>query len=266
MEQGQPAFAGSLTSKSEYHDRIDRQYNDASAHYDRVKTLPYAFAEEATIRSVLPKLDGLRVLDLGCGTGYYTRAWRREGASDVLGVDAASGMIKLAREIEAARPLGVSYAVADGASIPRYGQFDVITPIWMFNYAKDVAEHHQMLARCAENLAPGGVVVALCSNPDVDFNAMAQYSRYGLNMERGDNFGDLTVCHIKLNLDPPVTFDGFFWPSGVVEDSMQRAGLVDIQRHPVAMPGHPPGAPGASYWAELAANPPFALFTARHAR
>lgn len=264
MDEPQPTAERSAESKSAHHDRIDRQYNDVSIHYDRVKTLPYALAEEATIRSVLPDLSGLRVLDIGCGTGYYTRAWRRQGAAEVLGVDAASGMIDIAREIETAEPLGVSYAVADGASIPRYGQFDVITPIWVFNYAKDVDEHHQMLARCVDNLAPGGTVVALCSNPDIDLNEMAVYPRYGLSIEHGDDFGDLTVCHIQLNLDPPVSFDGFFWPTGVVEESMQRAGLVDIQRHPVCMPGHPPGNPGASYWAELAANPPFALFTARH--
>ena len=48
---------------------------------------------------------GDRVLDIGCGPGHYGVELARRGASEVLGIDFAEGMIQLARE--RARTAGV---------------------------------------------------------------------------------------------------------------------------------------------------------------
>jgi len=43
--------------------------------------------EEPAIRSLLPNLHGLRVLDLGCGFGDFCRFARANGALSVVGVE-----------------------------------------------------------------------------------------------------------------------------------------------------------------------------------
>ncbi len=49
--------------------------------------------EWPTLRSMLPSLEGLRVLDLGCGFGWFARWAREMGAESVVGVDLSEKML-----------------------------------------------------------------------------------------------------------------------------------------------------------------------------
>lgn len=49
------------------------------------------------VRSLLPDVDGERVLDSGCGPGTYA-GWLAERGADVVGVDVSSRMVEIARE------------------------------------------------------------------------------------------------------------------------------------------------------------------------
>jgi SAM-dependent methyltransferase len=54
-------------------------------------------AEWPAIRALLPDLDGKRVVDLGCGFGWFARWARQHGARHVLGLDLSENMIGRAR-------------------------------------------------------------------------------------------------------------------------------------------------------------------------
>lgn len=248
---------------SDYVDRAVNEYQGVSGRYDRVKNLPYAMVERETVCSALPDLTGKRVLDIGCGTGYYARLFARLGARTVVGVDVVPEMVELAREIESSAPLGITYEVHDLAELPVLGEFDVVAPVWALPYAKDTDEYAVMARNCASNLAPGGTLVALCDNPDIDVPGMSVYPRYGLTITPQDTIGDLRVVLIEMDVEPPVGFTGFHHPAGIVEKSLDGAGLVDVRRGQVIAPGHTEEEPGQGYWAALVANPPFALYTAR---
>lgn len=248
--------------KSDHHDRISEQYQASSTQYDSVKNLPYAFAERETLLSGMPDLAGKRVLDVACGTGFYSRVFKRLGAETVVGVDIEQSMVDVARQVETEQPLGITYEVGDAAELPVLGVFDVVAPIWAFVHAKDTAEYHKMVARCAANLVSGGTMVALCSNPDIDLGKMSVYPRYGLSITPKEQYGNLQVIHIEMDVEPHVGFDGFFWPAGTTEEAMEKAGLVDVRRLPNRAPGHVTGLSERGYWADFVANPPFALYTA----
>jgi ubiquinone/menaquinone biosynthesis C-methylase UbiE len=53
--------------------------------------------EWPALRALLPALGGLRVLDLGCGFGWFSRWARQNGASRVLGIDVSRKMLTRAR-------------------------------------------------------------------------------------------------------------------------------------------------------------------------
>lgn len=55
-------------------------------------------AEWPALRSMLPELAGLRVLDLGCGFGWFCRYARSSGATSVVGIDLSAKMLQRARE------------------------------------------------------------------------------------------------------------------------------------------------------------------------
>src|SRR5207248_886305 len=71
---------------------------------------------DPTLLRVLGPVAGLDVLDLACGNGYLSRRFAREGAC-VVGVDASAPIVERARARETAKPLGVTYHVADAARL-----------------------------------------------------------------------------------------------------------------------------------------------------
>lgn len=67
--------------------------------------------EWPAIRAVLPALKGKRIVDLGCGLGWFSR-WAREcGAVHVTGFDLSENMIVRAKASTA--DAAITYTIAD---------------------------------------------------------------------------------------------------------------------------------------------------------
>jgi ubiquinone/menaquinone biosynthesis C-methylase UbiE len=64
-----------------------------------------------SLRALLPKIEGLRVLDLGCGFGWFCRWAREHKAASVVGIDVSERM--LARAIAETADPAISYHKAD---------------------------------------------------------------------------------------------------------------------------------------------------------
>ena len=67
--------------------------------------------EWPTLRAMLPDLRGRRVLDLGCGFGWFCRVAREAGAHEVLGIDVSENMLARARQMTS--DPAISYRRAD---------------------------------------------------------------------------------------------------------------------------------------------------------
>src|SRR3954466_11808205 len=63
--------------------------------------------EWPALRALLPELRGRRVLDLGCGYGWFCRWAQEQGATRVLGIDVSEKMLARARELNLAA--GITY-------------------------------------------------------------------------------------------------------------------------------------------------------------
>jgi SAM-dependent methyltransferase len=81
-------------------------------------------------------IDGKRVLDLGCGEGYFSRQLKQQGAAYVEGVDIAREMIAGASAAEESEPLGIHYRVSDAAEFSGMQDevFDLAVAVFLFNY------------------------------------------------------------------------------------------------------------------------------------
>ena len=102
--------------------------------------------------ALLPPVDGLACLDLGCGEGHNTRLLASRGAR-VAALDVAESFITAAAE---AGLDGISYLLGDGAALPfRASAFDVVTA---FMSLMDVADPERTLGEVARVLRPGGFV------------------------------------------------------------------------------------------------------------
>lgn len=105
--------------------------------------------EWPSIRALLPDLRGKRVVDLGCGFGWFARWARQHGAASVLGLDVSENMIARARASTSDR--SVSYKIADleRMELPEAG-FDLAYSSLALHYIEDftalVRTVHQALA------------------------------------------------------------------------------------------------------------------------
>jgi len=117
--------------------------------------------EWPALRAMLPELDGARIVDLGCGFGWFCRWARAHGASDVLGIDLSEKM--LARARAAGSDAAVTYARADlgELSLPK-ARFHLAYSSLALHYVSDVA---RLFATVRQALVPGGYFVFSTEHP-----------------------------------------------------------------------------------------------------
>ncbi|HTK89086.1 MAG TPA: methyltransferase domain-containing protein [Verrucomicrobiae bacterium] len=104
--------------------------------------------------------DGIRVADLGCGTGHAVNLMAREyPASDFVGYDFGEDAIERGQAEARAMGLGnARFKVMDVARLPDEPKFDLVTS---FDAIHDQRDPAAVLRRAAAVLAPGGVYVMM---------------------------------------------------------------------------------------------------------
>ncbi|MGO4671068.1 class I SAM-dependent methyltransferase [Bosea sp. 2RAB26] len=113
------------------------------------------------LRRLLPELRGKRVLDLGCGFGWFCRWTAGQGAASVLGVELSERM--LARAHAETRDPAVSYLKSDLEQFsPEAEALDLAYSSLAFHYLTGL---ESWLARVHAALAPGGVLVCSVEHP-----------------------------------------------------------------------------------------------------
>jgi 2-polyprenyl-6-hydroxyphenyl methylase/3-demethylubiquinone-9 3-methyltransferase len=116
-------------------------------------------------------LEGLRLLDAGCGGGLVTEPMARLGAHAV-GVDAGDANIKAAMVHADAVHVDVDYRVGTVEGLIAAGEqaFDIVLALEVIEHVADPA---QFLADCARLLAPGGLLVMATLNRTAKAFALA---------------------------------------------------------------------------------------------
>jgi 2-polyprenyl-6-hydroxyphenyl methylase/3-demethylubiquinone-9 3-methyltransferase len=117
------------------------------------------------------KLQGARVLDVGCGGGLLAEALARAGAV-VTAIDLAPTMIETARLHALDSGLAIDYRVASAETLAEThaGDFDVVTCMEMLEHVPDPAASLAVLARLAR---PGGDVFISTINRNFKSFALA---------------------------------------------------------------------------------------------
>ena len=113
-------------------------------------------------------VQGLSVLDLGCGEGYVGRQIAMAGAASVMGYDVSEAMIRGANETAASMDLEhLTYQVSDlrKAEFGHKGEaVDLVIAVFLFNYM-DTAAMTRILCRVREILKPGGRFIFTVPHP-----------------------------------------------------------------------------------------------------
>jgi len=118
-------------------------------------------AEWPSMRALLPDMTGLRVVDLGCGFGWFCRWAREQGAARVLGLDLSDNMLHRARSMTADPAITYDRADLERLELPAT-VFDLAYSSLALHYIPDLAP---LLATVHRALVPGGYFVFSIEHP-----------------------------------------------------------------------------------------------------
>jgi SAM-dependent methyltransferase len=161
--------------------RIAGHYDDLAELWDDIVDSP---SRERllweTVDGMLPDLDGKRVLDAGCGSGFYTGRFVTRGA-DVTGIDLSADMLTRARgQVPGANfvqaDLGEPLAFLDDDGV------DVVVCQHVFSHLEDLST---LLSEFDRVLVDGGVLVVSTHNPVHDY-VVVREGEYPTDTMSGD--------------------------------------------------------------------------------
>lgn len=116
----------------------------------------------AMVRKYAPDLQPKSILDMGCGTGEQTLAYKRVFPdADVTGIDVARPFIRFAHGYAESQGLALDFREMDAAQTDfPDASFDLIVSIIMF-HETSVAQTRRILKECRRLLKPGGLALHL---------------------------------------------------------------------------------------------------------
>lgn len=239
------------------------EYDFIAEEYKSSKELPFRkYVEEYTLFSLSGDLKNKTVLDLACGEGHYTRKLKRAGAEKVLGVDISSEMIQLAEQEEWELYTGCRYLVYDVTQMPILGEFDLVSAMYLLNYARSKEELMAFCRSIYKQLRPGGRVVGMNDNPANHPSHYHLYLSYGfvkyspMDRVEGDPIRytflqeDGSRFHFNNFYLSPETYQEVFAEIGFENFKWEGPFLAPAQRH-------------NPYWDDLMEYPPVIGFSAQ---
>lgn len=224
---------------------MSTQYDAIGANYNTLNSMPLQKIQHIAMKRLLGPLDSSkRVLELACGTGFYTRKLLSWGASHVTAVDISPVMISTAQKaLPEDMKDQVSFCVADCTQVDMWnnselkdqkGGFDFVIAAWLLNYAASEEEMRRMFENVYSALKPGGKIITLTINAGIidmfQPNDPASENEKHLGyiykiLERLDD-GYSMRCHAFA--EPPIEFDFYFLREDVYSKAAFEARMSQL--------------------------------------
>ncbi|WP_031161695.1 class I SAM-dependent methyltransferase [Streptomyces durhamensis] len=243
-----------------------QQYDEIGEAFEGFKSLPLVrYGEVPSFLGMVGDVRGKSVLDLACGTGFYSREFKRRGAADVLGVDISVEMIAVAREIEQREPLDVRYEIGDVSELRPLGRrYDIGVAVQCLNYAESAAALERMCRNIHRSLVPGGEFFVFCQKPDYRFNC-ASLDKYGFLCEpTGEESETGPRARVTALLDPkPISIVSTVPRREVYEECLRASGFSEVRWVPLQVSEAGIREFGEDFWTDLLAHPPLEMLRCR---
>jgi len=196
----------STTTKDEF-DLLSCKYD---SWYESAKGRMYDRLEKKAIGRYLPSsANGKRLLEVGCGTGHWSRFFSEYGF-EVTGVDTSERMINIARNKNIPN---TSFQIADGHHLPfKNGSFNITAAITALEFVSDAEAVIREMIRCTRQ-PRGQLLVGV-------LNAQARLNRN--RKQRPDSL------YAKARLFSPSRLKQLLEPFGQL--AMVTAGFVPNQK------------------------------------
>ena len=128
------------------------------------------YLQKSALKSILKRLSGKVVLDVGCGVGRWSARLAETGAL-VIGVDLSREMIKKAKSRMAKRNLSSDFVLASANKLPFVSHtFESIVSVTVLQHIVDDPSFKSAVSNIARTLKTGGEVILLEYTDDASGN------------------------------------------------------------------------------------------------
>jgi SAM-dependent methyltransferase len=117
--------------------------------------------EWSALRAMLPDIKGLKVVDLGCGFGWFCRWARDQGAAQVVGIDRSERMLARAKTTTLDGTITFESADLERLELPE-ASFDLVYSSLALHYIENAARLFGVIYRA---LVPSGRFVFSTEHP-----------------------------------------------------------------------------------------------------
>ena len=186
----------------------------ADAYAALVDTKPHnAYYERPATLSLLPDVQGKRVLDAGCGPGAYAE-WLVNRGAEVVAFDANEKMVGLARERLGNKAQIIQANLEQPLDFLRDGWFDVVVSPLVMDYVKD---WDRVFAEFYRVLGEGGCLVFSMEHP---------YAKYDDHRDTSNYFEVELVEYEWTGFGMAVRVPSYRRPLSEVVNPLVRAGFI----------------------------------------
>lgn len=203
-------------------DKSARRFDAWSDSYEKSLTwkLFYKPVHDAMASSI-GEVRGLRVLDVGCGTGAMLRRFARSGAARLVGVDTSVGMLRTARRLSEGLN-SLEFTGGSAAALPvRDSEFDLVMSSIAFHHFPDGKLAMSEMARA---LKPGGkIFVCDMSGEGVRGRFMLAYGRLAATDRYYYDRATLERLALLCGLEPLEARHIRFLPRAFLLSAVKRA-------------------------------------------
>ena len=147
----------------------------AESYAAQIDTKPHnAYYERPATLSLLPDVNGKRVLDAGCGPGVYSE-WLVAHGAQVVAIDANRKMVRLAKRRLGDKVQVQQACLGEPLDFLEQAFFDVVVSPLVMDYVRDWEVTFREFYRV---LKPGGCFVFSIGHPFWEYNIRRQTSNY----------------------------------------------------------------------------------------
>lgn len=139
----------------------NRDFFDKYIKLDRQEKGLDGAPEWSSVRSLLPDLTGKRIIDLGCGFGWFCRFAASQGAKQALGIDISKNMIAKAKSFPADPKITYKTGDLEELNLPE-ASFDLAYSSLTFHYIKNFGP---LISAVYRSLTPGSRLVFTMEHP-----------------------------------------------------------------------------------------------------
>lgn len=228
--------------------KIIDQYQLSATKPDKV------FSVLPTVLKLMGDVSGKKILDLGCGDGFFTKQIALSGAAEVVGIDNSESQLELAqKEVQE----NVLYVCGD-IFVDTLPAADCIVAPFVLNYAKDAKQLFNFFERLWLVLNNGGKIILVYDLPN------------GNNLERFGarksvvNKKDGAEMEIELFNEGKhiCTIPAFYYFEPTIMRLLQMLGFKNITTHIPIISPEGMKKYGESFWKGYAENCELGYLTA----